>query len=224
MLSLFDRMDGHPAVEDDQRHVNLVLCPSEASTAFRAVPGIDIREPSWWFEVAQWSGGGCGAADRDPFRTRRNIAVVPASSKVAHMRTIKITDSPPCCSRPRFAIYLVLSIGVRRTRPGSQSVKVKGTSPSESADRTRRTATKSLIAETGAMARNRNSGAKLLSALAAEPRSHRHLTSAAVSGRNHALSNASNKSVDDNPVISTAGWVGTCLARIRLASRLVCEG
>jgi hypothetical protein len=64
------------------------------------------------------------------------------------------------------------------------------------------------------MARNGHSGAKLLSALAAEPRSYRHLTSAAVSGRidSHALSNASKKSADSNPVISTTRWVGRHLA------------
>ena len=64
------------------------------------------------------------------------------------------------------------------------------------------------------MARNGHSGAKLLSALAAEPRSYRHLTSAAISGRidSHALSNASKKSLDGNPVISTTRWVGRQLA------------
>ena len=208
MLSLFDRMDGHPAVEDDQRHVNLVLCPSEASTAFRAVPGIDIREPSWWFEVAQWSGGGCGAADRDPFRTRRNRGGA-SSSKVAHMPTIEITGFSSLLLPAPLRHRLALSSEFRRTRPGCESVKVKGTSPSEPTDRTRRIATKSLIAETGAMSRNGH-GAKLLSALAVEPRSHRHPTSAAVSGRtdSHALSNASKKSLDGNPGISTTRWVG----------------
>ena len=74
MLSFFDRVDEYPAVEDDQWHLNLVLCPQRPSTASRAVPGIDIGMPSWWFALAPWSGCGCGAADRDPFRTRRNRA------------------------------------------------------------------------------------------------------------------------------------------------------
>jgi hypothetical protein len=64
--------------------------PAEASTASRAVPGIDIGKPSWWFALAQWPGYGCGAADRDPFQTQRNGCA--ASSKVAQMPTIEMTE------------------------------------------------------------------------------------------------------------------------------------
>jgi hypothetical protein len=213
MLSLFDRVDEYPAVEDDQRHVNLVLCPQRLRRLLELCPvstlgclrsGLRLRH------------GRAADAER---RTEIHfgpgeIALVPASSKVAHMPTIEITEFSSLLLPASLRHILVLSSGVRRTRPGCESVKVKETSPSEPADRTQRTATTSLIAQTGAMARNGHSAAKLLSALAAEPGSYRHLTSAAVSGRidSHALSNASKKSLDANPVISTTRWVGRHLA------------
>ena len=181
MLSPFDRVDGAPVSTLESLRGGLRLRHGRAADAERRT------------EIHFGPG---------------EIAVVPASSKVAHIPTIEITGFSSLLLPARLRHILVLSSRVRRTRPGSQSVKVKGTSPSEPTDRTRRIATKSLIAETGAMSRNGH-GAKLLSALAVEPRSHRHPTSAAVSGRtdSHALSNASKKSLDGNPIISTTRWV-----------------
>lgn len=91
MLSLFDRVDEYPAVENDQRHLNLVLCPQTLRRLLERCPvstlgclrgGLRLRH------------GRAADAER---RTEIHfgpgeIALVPASSKVAHMPTIEITE------------------------------------------------------------------------------------------------------------------------------------
>lgn len=91
MLSLFDRVDEYPAVENDQRHLNLVLCPQRLRRLLGRCPvstlgclrgGLRLRH-----------GRAADAERRSEIHFGPGeIALVPASSKVAHMPTIEITE------------------------------------------------------------------------------------------------------------------------------------
>ena len=178
MLSLFDRVDGAR-----YRHWKafVVVCAC-------AMVGLRMR-----------SGGQRSISDPEKSRLCLHRA------RLHTCQRSKSLNSSPCCFRPRFAIYWSHQVELDGLGPVANRLKLK-----ESLQASTLTEPGALPPETGVMARNGHSGTKLLSALAAEPRSYRHLTSAAISGRidSHALSNASKKSLDGNPVISTTRWVG----------------
>jgi hypothetical protein len=84
MLSLFDCVVGCPAVEDDQRHENLVLVPHGLRQLLERCPVSTLERPSCWFALAQWWGCWCGAADRDAIRIRRNRGCVCIEQGCTH--------------------------------------------------------------------------------------------------------------------------------------------
>jgi hypothetical protein len=89
MLSLFDRVDGYPAVEDDQRHVNLVLCPQRLRRLLERCPVSTLESLRGGLCLRNGRAADAGGRQRSISDQRNGCA---ASSKVAQMPTIEITE------------------------------------------------------------------------------------------------------------------------------------
>jgi hypothetical protein len=74
MLSLFDCVDGYPAVEDDQRHVNLVLCPQRLRRLLERCPVSTLESLRGGLRLRNGRAADAGRQTEIHFRPREMVA------------------------------------------------------------------------------------------------------------------------------------------------------